>query len=209
MHALPAAELDSQTLFRAQYLSTGDEGSFRLTLWLSTPERFRLQAVDPIGRSVWTLDAGEEGVLWLDHRERVACRYGDSIELPGLSLGAFPIDALPALLLGRVPVEPAASPLATRRGDAVHLELLDAAGRRWTATYRRDQLLRWALWPGAAGAGEPLAQLRRDGGWWVLSDRRRDLEVRWQRVVREPLRQPPAPLEVPVDYARRACDEAI
>lgn len=208
--AIADGELSTQSLFRVQVAGPDVDGGFRLTLRLATVDRFQLQAVDPVGRALWTLDADAGAVVWLDHRERRVCRFDGDIELPGLSMGAFPVAALPSLLLGGLPVRPGAAPAVQADGDARHLELRDDHGRQWTATYRGGRLLRWALWEGGvAGTGAPAAQLRRDPPWWILVDRRQDLEVRWRRVVREPLAAaPPAP-EIPAGYTAEGCPTAI
>lgn len=211
---IPAADLATQYLFRAQYLGPQQEdGSFRLILWLESLRRFRLQAVDPIGRVAWNLDADDSQVLWIDHRGQRVCRYGESIELPGLAMGAFPAAALPSLLLGVIPVPPVVRPKVHQQDGVRHLQWRDAEGRAWTATLRNGDLLRWALWAGGRSGeeagGEPVAQLRRQEPWWILLDRRQDLEVRWRQVLREPLEDlPPAP-EIPPEYGSEGCREEI
>jgi hypothetical protein len=211
---IPTRDLATQYLFRAQYLGPQQEdASFRLILWLESSRRFRLQAVDPIGRVAWNLDADGSQVLWIDHRGQRVCRYGESIELPGLAMGAFPAAALPSLLLGVIPVPAEVRPKVHQQDGVRHLQWRDTEGRAWTATLRDGELLRWALWPGGRSGeeagGEPVAQLRRQAPWWILLDRRQDLEVRWRQVLREPLEGlPPAP-EIPPEYGSEGCRDGI
>ncbi|MCB1057533.1 MAG: hypothetical protein KDD11_18695 [Acidobacteria bacterium] len=208
--SIPPDELETQSLFRFQVAGPDVDAGFRLTLRLENRDRFQLQAVDPVGRALWTLDADGDAVLWLEHRDRRVCRFDRDIELPGLSMGEFPVAALPALLLGGLPVRPGAPPRVQVEGDARHLDLLDDGGRHWTATYRAGKLLRWTLWRGAVpGVGDPAAQLRRDPPWWILVDRRQDLEIRWRRVVREALAAPPSTPEIPEGYGAEGCPSAI
>jgi hypothetical protein len=204
---LPPQALATQRLFRMSYSGPEGEGSFRVTLRLATGARFQIQAVDPAGRSLWTLDANGDQDLWLDHRNRVFCHPTGRIDLPGLPFGSFPVAELPALLLGRLPADPPAAALPVRQGDQLTVE--DSQGRRWTATVAGGAVRSWTLWDG----NEPAA-------WWAERERGGVLSVRaargagaapsssvqvsWKEVLSERLAQPPAPLVPPKGFRELA-----
>jgi hypothetical protein len=184
--SLPAAELATQRLFRVRYDGPDEGGSFRLTLSLLTADRFQVRAVDPLGRALWTLDAaGGEG-LWLDHRNRLVCRLEGRFDVAAARLTPFPLPALPALLLGRLPSPPdgAVERLpAGGAGAADRLDYRDAAGRRWTARIEAGRPVSWALWE----EGEAAVWWQRRDGEAFLSDRERGSQLRWRETLREPL----------------------
>jgi hypothetical protein len=45
----------------------------------------------------------------------------------------------------------------------------------------------------------------RSDGWAILSDRERNVQVRWREVLREPLEGEPAALETPSGYRAGPC----
>jgi|HubBroStandDraft_3_1064219.scaffolds.fasta_scaffold03994_6 hypothetical protein len=206
---VPPQALATQRLFRMSYSGPEGEGSFRVTLRLATGSRFQIQAVDPLGRSLWTLDADGGRDLWLDHRNRVYCRPAGRMDLPGLPLGSFALAELPALLLGRLPAEPPPDAPPKRQGDQLTFE--DLQGRRWTATLADGTVRAWTLWEG----GEPAAWWagRDGGGGGVLSVRAArgaaggagsGVQVRWREVLAEKLTQEPAPLAPPKGFRELA-----
>jgi hypothetical protein len=203
------------------------QGSLKLTLRLAAPRRYQAQAADPLGRAVWSLDVEGGKGLWLDHRARLFCRLESAFDLAAfLPLGPLSLDALPPLLLGRLPVAPAdpagvaiQPPAGTPAGSGpgaggaeagvglggpVQLAYSDAAGRRWTAVLRDGRPISWGLWRDSA-AGPVLSWLDSGGGWAVLSDRRKGVHVRWRQTVREELRSPLVPLAPPADYRPGRC----
>jgi hypothetical protein len=204
---VPPQALATQRLFRMSYSGPEGEGSFRVTLRLAASDRFQIQAVDPLGRSLWTLDAKGGADLWLDHRNRVFCHPAGRLDLPGLPLGSFALAELPALLLGRLPAEPPPDAVPARQGDQLTLD--DAQGRRWTATLAGGAVRAWTLWEG----GEPAAWwAERDGGG-VLSvrpargaagDAGGGVQVRWKQVLAEKLAQEPAPIVPPKGFRELA-----
>lgn len=210
---LAASDLGTQRLFRVGYDGPEGEGSFKLTLRLTAAERYRAQASDPLGRPLWTLDVAGGGGLWLDHRERLACRLAGRFDLAAARLAPFPLSSLPALLLGRVPAAPVGSVERAPRDDGgSELSFRDAEGRRWTARLgAAGEPESWTLWR----RGEPAV-------WWrggepgggaqggaTLSDRRRGTQLRWRQVVREPLADAAtAATEVPEGYATVDCAAA-
>jgi hypothetical protein len=198
---IPQAAYGSQRLFRVSYSGPEGEGSFRVTLRLVSPARYQIQAVDPLGRALWSLDVVNDSGVSLNHRNRTFCRFDGRIEAAGASLGPFPLLALPSLLLGRVPSEPAAaSPTAEPRGRT--FEFHDDDGRRWYGTLGEEGLvLNWTL---ADGSTPKVWWMRRDGDA-ILSDRERGVQVRWHEVLRENLDREPPALTVPSSYRETEC----
>jgi hypothetical protein len=194
---IPAGELGTQRLYRVSYSGPEGEGSFRMTLRLASAERYQVQAVDPIGRSLWSLDVAEGRGLFLNHRARTSCVFQGSFDLSGVPLGPFPLLTLPALLLGRVPSEPAAPPEEHGREISFH----DTADRVWSATVREGVVERWTL----SESGAPTVWWFRQDNWAILSDRARGVQVRWREALSERLGKEPAPLEVPAGYREAEC----
>jgi hypothetical protein len=195
---IPAGELGTQRLYRVSYSGPEGEGSFRMTLRLATLERYQVQAVDPVGRSLWSLDVTAGRGLFLNHRARTSCIFEGSFDLSGVPLGPFPLLTLPALLLGRVPSEPAAPPEQHGREIAFH----DAADRVWSATVRDEGVVeRWTL----SESGSPTVWWFRQDSWAILSDRARGVQVRWREALAERLKTEPAPLGVPAGYREAGC----
>lgn len=202
--SLPTAELGSQRLYRVSYDGPEENGSFRLTLLLETPERYQVRTVDPLGRALWTLDvAGEQG-LWTDHRNRLFCRLDGAFDLAAARLAPFPLPALPALLLGRLPAPPATP--VEGEGDG-RISYRDAEGRRWSARLADGLPAAWTLY----GEDGPSLLWSRQGDESYLSDRLRGSQLRWREVVREGLAEPlPArlPSARPAGYREADCATA-
>jgi len=195
---IPAAELGTQRLYRVSYAGPEGEGSFRMTLRLSALDRYQVQAVDPLGRGLWSLDvAGGQG-LFLNHRAHTSCVFQGSFDVAGVPLGPFPLLTLPALLLGRVPAQPAAPPQAKGR----ELTFRDSAERTWTVDVDAGGAVdSWTL----AEKGAPTVWCIRDNTWRVLSDRVRGVQVRWKEVLSERLDKELTPLEPPAGYRAEPC----
>lgn len=176
------------------------EGSFRMTLRLPNRERYQVQAVDPVGRSLWSLDVNGDRGLFLNHRARTSCVFEGSFDLSGVPLGPFPLLTLPALLLGRVPAAPAGS-TQTKGGE---ITFQDTAGRSWAVSLGPDGGVEsWTLLENGAPS---VWWLRRDSSA-ILSDRARGVQMRWREVLSEPLEKEPAALEAPGGYREQPCRE--
>lgn len=197
---IPESFLHTQRLYRVHYSGPEGEGSFRVTLRLAVPERYQLQAVDPVGRSLWSLDVDQNRGLFLNHRSRSSCIFEGSFALSGVSLGPFPLLALPTLLVGRLPAQPAAPP--QMQGGQVSFR--DGANRLWTAVVGSDGVL--ASWNMKEGAGPSLLWVRSEG-WAILSDRERDVQVRWREVLGEKAEGELTALQVPAGYREGPCRE--
>jgi hypothetical protein len=195
---IPAESLGTQRLYRVGYSGPEGEGSFRLTLRLAAQDRYQVQAVDPVGRGLWSLDvAGGQG-LFLNHRAHTSCVFQGSFDVAGVPLGPFPLLTLPALLLGRVPAQPAAPP----QGRGRELTFHDAAERAWTVDVGTGgEVESWTL----AEKGAPTVWWIRDSSWMVLSDRVRGVQVRWREVLSERLDKELTALETPAGYRAESC----
>ncbi len=205
--ALPAEALGSQRLYRVSFDGPDGDGSFRLTLLLDGPERYQVRAVDPLGRALWTLDTAGEAALWSDHRNRVYCSLEGAFDLAAARLAPFPLAALPALLLGRLPAPPDGPvEVVGEEGDR-RLTFRDAEGRRWTARLEDGHPTAWALYRG----DEPSLLWSRDGEQAFLSDRRRGSQLRWRQTLVEAMGTPLPPFpsaEAPSGYRRVDCATA-
>lgn len=195
----PADAFPTQRLYRAKY--DGPEGrlGFKLTLYLESAERYRLQAVDLVGRKVWELDLdGEGGALLIDHRNQRFCRMDRAGELTMAPLGRFPLVAIPRLLLGLLPADPARE--VQIEGET--LSYRDDSGQLWQASWQDGQLAWWTL----GEAGDPLAYWRReDGIGGIFSDRRGQQQLRWNETVREGLPQSLDRPQIPASYEFGSC----
>lgn len=171
-----------------------------MTLRLASMDRYQVQASDPVGRGLWSLDVMGERGLFLNHRAKTFCTFEGSFDLSGVPLGPFPLLTLPTLLIGRVPAQPASPP--EQRGGQVTFR--DAAGRLWSAVIDAGgEVESWNLSEG----GEPSAWWIRRESWAILSDRERGVQVRWKEVLHEPLEGAPAALETPAGYREASCRE--
>jgi len=200
---VPADELASQRLFRVTYDGADGGGSFRLTLLLESAQRYQVRAVDPLGRALWTLDvAGDEG-RWLDHRNRVTCRLHGRFDLAAAHLAPFPLGALPALLLGRLPAAADGSVEVTPAAAAGDLRIAyrDARGRGWSARLVAGRPTSWTL---VEGGEASLWWLLHDGEAF-LSDPGRGSQLRWRQTLREPLAAAIASPPVPDGYDEVDC----
>lgn len=211
---IPRDELGTQRLYRVRYDGPAGEGGLRVTLRLEAPDRYQVQAADPLGRPVWSLEVGGARGLWLDHRQRQGCRLEGRLEMAGVPLSPFPLLALPSLLLGRLP-EPPAGEGAGRRpaaagSSAGELEYADRDGRLWRARLRSGSAVGWSLWPAGdrPTASPPRITWLDNDGESILSDRLERVQLRWREVVVEPLAGPLEPLTLPEGYALLDCGAA-
>lgn len=195
---LPASTYPSQRLFRLHYDGPEGEGALRLVLRLAGPDRYRLSAADRLGRPLFTVDAADGAGWLLDHREHVACPLGPGLRLDGLPLEPWSPEALPALLLGRLPVPPARG---SRDPAGEELSYRDARGRRWSARLEGGTVAGWTLWE----EGEPAVWWRKADGESLLSDRRRGLQMSWREVGAEGLGDGLGEPGVPEGYRVTEC----
>jgi hypothetical protein len=194
---LPLAELGSQSLFRMSYRGPQGSAGLKLILRLEDETAYSLAAADLFGRPLWTLVVGGGKALWVDDRAGRWCALGSVVRLPDLGLPDLPLRAVPALLLGRVPLGPAeglASPAAAYR---------DADGRRWTLVARAGEVASWTYWEG----DRPSLWFNFQGGEMTLSSRQREAQLRWRRTLREPLAAELAAPAPPDGFSQGGCDE--
>ncbi len=188
-----------QALYRVSYRGIDGRGRLRLVLRQAAGE-FRLDAADPFGRSLWSFaTAGAEAVL-LDHRESTYCRLEGAVAVDLVALSELPVRSLPRLLAGRLPAEAVEPLVPPRQGE---LELLDTAGRRWTARYDDGVLASWTLYEEA----EPILwwQRRDEGG--ILSHRD-GAQASWIRTASERIEGRLEAFEPPADYTLYRCTES-
>ena len=199
---IPRPAWGSQRLYRATYSGPEGEGALRVTLRLAAPGRYQIQAVDPVGRALWSLDVADGEGLTIDHRRRSYCTFTGRFAASATPLGPFPLLSLPALLLGRVPAEPAQPDQVPTAGD---LSFRDAAGRQWAAQIdAAGAVVSWTLSRGDV----PSVWWRRHDDWSILSDRERGVQVRWREVLREDLSIQPGRLAPPSGFRKTPCGEA-
>lgn len=197
---MPEAVLHTQRLYRIHYSGPEGEGSFKVTLRLASPERYQLQAVDPVGRALWSLDVMQERGLFLNHRSRSSCIFQGSFQMSGVALGPFPLLTLPSLLVGRVPAQPAGAPQTHGR----QISFRDGADRLWTAVLGQEGVVEsWTM----AERGAPSIWLVRSDGWAILSDRERNVQVRWREVLQERAEAELAALQPPAGYREGPCGD--
>ncbi len=197
--ALPAAELGTQRLFRVRLQSPERRGRFRLLLRLESEDRYRIESTHPLfSRRLWSFSSERGHGLLVDYLQKVACRYEGEIEIAALPLGPFDQDRLPALLLGYPPLVTDQSPSAAI-GDT---KVVDRSGRRWTLRSGPQGVEHWILWDELGRR----AEWRLEEEWAVLEARNEEIRVRWRETVREPIRKPLQPLEIPAGFDRGDCD---
>ncbi len=196
---LPPDAYPSQRLYRVDYNGPEGDAGFKLTLYLEAEEKYVMSASD-LGRKLWSLSVDGQGeAVWLDHRRKEYCRASGASQLRFLPLADLPLVALPKLLLGRLPAEPAAG---LARGERA-VSFLDARGFRWNGQLEDGQLAWWSL----LDAGEAVVWWRREERGGVFTDRPGRREVRWREVVSERLSSPLGELEIPARFEPGTCVE--
>lgn len=219
---LPAESYPSQRLYRVRYQGPEGQVGVRLTLYLEAPDRYRMETADSLGRKIWSLGMVPSGqALWLDHRQELYCRVDGAGEQRFLPLAHLPLEALPRLILGLLPVPPAAERQRAdvRRAENGELSYRDEAGRLWSGRLEGGSLEWWSvrddgvdgldrdpLGVGGSSTTGPVAWWRRDeAGESIFSDRRGGQQVRWSEQVRETLGRPLDRLEIPSTYREAVC----
>lgn len=198
---LPASSYPSQRLYRIHYEGPDQEASFKLTLYLVTPDRYRMLAADTLGRKLWTLDvAGGGEAAWVDHRGDTYCRLGVARELGFVPLARLPLLDLPKLLLGRLPATPTVD-LERQEG---YLSYLDTSGRRWSGRLDGEGRVEW--WSLEDGGEKVAWWLRDDVAGGTFTHLGTDQQLRFRQVVGEALAAPLEALEIPARYREGVCD---
>jgi hypothetical protein len=198
---IPAASIGTQRLYRVQYQNAQDKLGFRLSLYLSSPRTYRMEASDGIGRRIFSLELRDADALWLDHRERTFCRVGEIDTALRIPLADLPLLSLPKLLLGVMPMPPATDTAQ----DAKAISYLDARGQKWSGGFGLDGNLEW--WSLVQG-GEPVAWWQRKDKESIFSDRRGGVQLRWIEMVVERLEGAREPLKAPPGFEEADCTKA-
>jgi hypothetical protein len=197
---IPRDEQGYQSLLRIQIATERGDASLRAVLRLASARQYEIAASDSLGRQLWTLSVAPGSALWQDHRKRQACWLGGEILLPDLGLPALRLAVLPALLLGRVPIEPAAD--SGHAAAASGGEVVDARGRwKWLAD--GEEILSWTHSQGEV----PVLWWRREGGTGILSARTQGVQVRVRRVLKELLTTALAEPRANIAYSLGECDD--
>ncbi|MEM9553166.1 MAG: hypothetical protein AAGC60_02830 [Acidobacteriota bacterium] len=203
---LPSDAYPSQRLYRMRYQGPEGEAGFRLTLYLESPERYRMEASDSLGRKIWSLGMlPSRQALWLDHRQELYCLVAAGNEQGFLPLTQLPLEALPRLLVGLMPVPPAAERRRAdlRRDDTGALSFHDDQDRLWSGQLEAGRLAWWSVTEVAGEA--PVAWWKQVDDESIFSDRRGGQQVRWSEQVRETLGRELERLEVPRAYREGVC----
>jgi hypothetical protein len=185
-----------QRLFRMTYDGGGGRLSLRVVLRTAGLSRFQVAVTDIAGRKVWGLDYHPDRATLVDHREKMFCVSGPGLRLTDVHPMELPLEALPRVLDGMLPVA-----AVEASEDSGHEELVDAAGRRYRVAYEGAELVGWTL-------------LDEDGPavWWTrqvdggILSRRGGEQYRWARVVVEPRTQPLRNI-VPEGFVEGVCNE--
>ena len=195
---LPEGSFPTQRLYRVSYDGPEGKVGFRLTLYLASREHYRMDAADTLGRRVWSLAVEPGGeALWLDHRQRRYCATRGAREQTFVPIAHLPLEALPRLILGRMPALPAGEVLE----GGGKIAYRDSRGQEWNGMLENGSLAWWSL----LRDGEAVAWWRNHEGENIFSDRRGGQQVRWTEQVRELLETPLSGLEVPEKYREGAC----
>ncbi len=196
---MPQDSYPTQRLYRVKYRGPEGDFGFKLVLYLEGEARYRMQASD-LGRKLWSLAVDGQDAVWLDYKRKRYCRSDAAEQLRFVPLADLPLVALPRLLLGRLPAEPAAS---LKRSEE-RVSFLDARGQLWSGSLNGDELEWWSL----VEAEEAVVWWRREARGGVFAARDGKQEVRWEEMVREPLEEPLDALEIPAKYQPDECGAA-
>jgi hypothetical protein len=201
--SVPAAAVPRQYLLRLDAQGPDGRVDFKLTVRLESAERFHITAADPLGRRLWSLDVAGRAGVWSRGGPAGDCRLdvrGD-LRLPELQLD-LPVDGLPALLLGRLPVAPRDRETVVRSGE----RWPGADGRVWSATFAGHELVRWTVWNATA----PMAWWRAAPNGGELALRDPAMRLRWRLVAAAPLAAPLGGLATSGDLsALPECTDAL
>jgi hypothetical protein len=196
---LSAEDYPSRRIFRIRYAGSEGQASLRLMLFLEELDHYQVRTADPVGRGLWSVEVEGTEIHIVDRRRKLQCRAGELGSLPRIGPVQLPLEAFPAVLLGRLPrgLQPSSAGV-----DALgRLDFRDSQERRWSVVTRGNSITRWTMWEGEV----PML-------WWLRGDRdavlsHRQGQLRWRQVVEEPLRQAMPPLEVPTGARLVPCKE--
>lgn len=194
---LAEEEYPSQRLLRLKFDDGSGGGSFRLALRLAAPDRYQARAVDLFGRPLWSAEVEPAAGTVVDHRQRRWCAIAGRAEGLRLPLAPFPMTALPALLVGRLPAQGEVRRLA----EEGRFEVTGVDGLRWTGRERSGELVSWTLWR----EGDRRLSWVRQGGEAILSDPAGGFQLRWRSGTRHELPLPLTAMRLPEGYEEVPC----
>lgn len=192
-----AALAGRQVLLRARYRGVDGRGRLRLTLRRMVDGSFRLNAADVMGRPLWSFGSSAGESLLIDHRRHEYCLLAGDVVVRAIALSELPVSTLSRVLLGELPFVDGGV------GDSGEMDVVDGAGRRWTAKRGDDgHPVTWTLWD----EDQPLVWWQKTGDGAILSHRG-GAQVTWTLIADEPLKVRLPILEVPTDYQVGQCDD--
>ena len=192
-----ASDLSTQRILRARYQGNAGQGSFRLVLRVGAADHYEVTASDLLGRQLWAFSVQGGGLRFVDHRGRRACEADQRFQLEAaVALSSIPLEALPAILLGRLPPGLRSDP-----GDDTGSRFLDGQWRLWTLLREESTIVGWTLWE----KEEPLIWLQHRDGSGILSSRQGS-QLRWRQTLIEDLEDLPG-FALPADFELVECSE--
>ena len=197
---IPANELSTRRLYRISYAGDQGQASLRVALFLVSTRDFSISASDTFGRSIWDLMISPKASLFVDHRNDQFCEIDETATLPGPALQTFPIQTLPLVLLGRLPLPPRED-VVSRDG---RIAFEDTTGRQWTATVVDGSIKSWTLWL----EGEPSVWWSRSQAGGFFLSHRQGGQIRWKETVVEELDENFSVADPPSSYQRIDCTPA-
>jgi hypothetical protein len=187
----------TQRIFRVRFQDGAGTVSFRMVGWLTSSEVFRLSAMDPVGRMLWTIDLDAPRTTVLDFRSKRACTTVGPVSLPEVAMGPLSLPDFALVLVGLPPTT--FERRLEGRGDR---SARNEAGWHLSVEPSGDEVGAWTLWAGR----EPVLWYRRDSRSSILSHRD-GVQFRWRETHREQLTERPVALDIPEDFVTVACHE--
>ena len=186
-----------QSLYRVQYSGPEESGRLRVAIKQESETELTIASADTLGRALWTLELRNGATLVLDHRQKEFCRSTEDVRLAEVTLSMFPVESIPRILRGRLPIDLADDEAV---GDSV--EDFES-GRRWSIRRQDDgAIAAWTMWVGE----QPML-------WWTRQDKggilshRDGSQFRWRLVIEEEIEASLARLAPPPGFREIPCHD--